>query len=106
MKETNWQDKAACRDKTGLRLGHDPDAYREMPDEGSLTNIDEYNAFRRRCFTHCLVRNECLQEALRWERGGRQGRHGIWGGLTPTQREDKWRKDENLRVREDDLPTA
>lgn len=39
----------------------------------------------------CDVRSECLEEALSIEGSGESGRHGIWGGLTPTERSQEWR---------------
>lgn len=47
-------------------------------------DVVEISAARRSC-AQCPVRAECLNYALANERPGR--RHGVWGGLTASQRE-------------------
>ena len=37
--------------------------------------------------SRCDIREKCLETALTFEKGSpRSWRHGIWGGLSPTQR--------------------
>jgi len=57
------------------------------PEEWYPDRGDEAMAARTLC-RHCPVIRECLEYALKLERGRkRQHRHGIWGGLTPAQRD-------------------
>lgn len=87
----NWRDQAHCRDRTGTRPGHDPNAYFERPEDdphAPRLNGTEVNQFRKECWTRCYVREQCLAEAMRLEAGAHSNRHGIWGGLTPRQRSE------------------
>ena len=64
-----WQTRAACRD-------HDPDLWFPVPGREAA-----YRPARRICHG-CPVRADCLDYAQR------NGLHdGMWGGLTPTERE-------------------
>lgn len=61
-----WEDKALCAQT-------DPEAF--FPDRGGSPR-----AAKRVC-QQCEVRTECLTAAL-----VRDERHGVWGGLTETER--------------------
>jgi WhiB family transcriptional regulator, redox-sensing transcriptional regulator len=43
-------------------------------------------AYARRICQSCPVRVECLDYAMAREPASRASRHGMWGGLTPTER--------------------
>jgi WhiB family redox-sensing transcriptional regulator len=72
-----WKLNAACAES-------DPDTWFPTTDGDSpLTEVEDHGraiTAKRVCMT-CLVRNECLQEAL-----DRKEQHGIWGGLTTKER--------------------
>lgn len=70
----DWQDDAACRgQKTEI-------FYRKDPEVAQLI-----------C-QRCPVTEDCLVDALRTE-SARQGfRHGVLGGMTPTQRQSFYRR--------------
>jgi hypothetical protein len=53
----------------------------------------EASQARAACTQYCLVRSLCLEWALQAEAGmGVSGRGGVWGGLTPTERDELWRE--------------
>lgn len=93
MKEVTWRDSAACLRGNPYPWMHDPDAFFERPEDdpgGPRLNADAVKAFRRRCWSHCLVREQCLNEVMAFEgTANRNGRYGIWGGLTPGERADR-----------------
>lgn len=64
-----WRDRAAC-------VGADPDLF--FPSDYYPANTKEALAYCRACD----VRQDCLNDAL--DRG--ETDHGLWGGLTPSQR--------------------
>ena len=73
MTDHNWRTYAACREV-------DPEAF--YPTEMNLTA-----AHYAISICHgCDVRLECLTFAMQEEEKAYGGRHGIRGGLTPTQR--------------------
>lgn len=73
---TDWQDRAACRNAK-------VDMYPEdQPGRRPGRAIAEAKAVCR----WCPVRDECLAYALSTET--RWTRFGIWGGLTPAERDE------------------
>ncbi len=93
MADSSWRERAHCLRKNPNPLSHDNDAFKDLESttRGGIhaTNQQAYVAFKKRCHSHCLVRTECLQEAMRLEgAAGSQNRHGIWGGKTPGEREE------------------
>lgn len=70
MSSLRWQDDAECAEIS-------PDFF--FPDD-EATNAHTYTAARTVC-ARCPVIRECLQYALTEEIN-----HGMFGGLTPTQR--------------------
>ena len=68
----NWQDNAACRDQP-----HDY-WYAEKHKEGAQQLLRQGKAI---C-AECPVRAECLEHAVI-----NNERHGVWGGLSPRQRQ-------------------
>lgn len=69
----SWELQAACRTPDGVDA-HDLAA--EHPTSARATE------FARTYCRPCPVRVECLRAAT-----GRDERHGVWGGLTTTQRD-------------------
>lgn len=67
-----WMIRGVCR------TSGDPDAW--FPEPGQ-TRTPRAERAKRACRTECPVARECLLYAL-----ARGERHGIWGGLTPRQR--------------------
>ena len=67
----NWWDSAACRDT-------DTTAF--FPAKGGGT------AYVKRLCATCPVASECLEDQMEFEGRRGYGRHGIWGGTTPEQR--------------------
>ena len=70
----DWHLDANCRD-------YDTDDFFPI----STTNEDPYHLRRLVC-QPCPVRQQCLTDIMRYEATATGGRHGIFGGLTPTQR--------------------
>src|SRR5688572_9169442 len=70
----HWMHEAACR-------GQGSDAWFSADEVG-----EEVDAARRVC-SGCPVRPECLDYAL-----DRAIRHGLWGGLSPTERAALYRR--------------
>jgi WhiB family transcriptional regulator, redox-sensing transcriptional regulator len=68
-----WQDRAACK-------GHQPDLWYPDGMQGQ-NDAYRYAAARVVCDT-CPVKAECLTHAIATDE-----RHGMWGGLTPTERD-------------------
>lgn len=77
----DWRDQAACK-------GGDLSAFFEDDEY----KVQRYSRAMPVC-QRCPVSSECLAEALSYE--GRGTRFGLWGGLTPAQR-DRYRR--RLRV--------
>lgn len=77
----HWTDAAACR-------GADQDRFFPRPGRGAKAI---YEAARKEYCDGCSVRLPCLRRGLAGEPPGhqRQGRFGLFGGLTPTQRGDR-----------------
>ncbi|MEX5711903.1 WhiB family transcriptional regulator [Parafrankia sp. FMc6] len=77
----DWTDEAACR-------GADIDRFFPEPGRGA-TAI--YEAAREEYCDGCPVRLPCLRrgEAGETRAKQRQGRHGLFGGLTPVERADR-----------------
>lgn len=68
---TNWRSHAAC-------LTHDPELFFPVGTAGpTLTQIEE----AKQVCSECPVRTQCLQWAVEMEM-----KHGVWGGLTETER--------------------
>jgi WhiB family transcriptional regulator, redox-sensing transcriptional regulator len=67
-----WQDRAACK-------GHQPDLWYPDGMQGQ-NDAYRYAAARVVCDT-CPVKADCLAHAI-----ANDERHGMWGGLTPTER--------------------
>lgn len=65
-----WIDKAACIAEEGLFDDPDP---RAIPLQKAICAA-------------CIVRRECLDDAMSFEKGGVWNRHLVWGGLTPEER--------------------
>lgn len=81
----NWRVYAACRD-----IG--TEAFFSEDDDRSSGNSSEMKLAKRIC-EGCPVRRECLSTALRYEGdANKSDRHGIWGGLGPTQRANLWKQ--------------
>jgi hypothetical protein len=83
----DWQDQAPCQ-------GHAPDFDYDqtLPTKNAVkkprrvpSNVPEA---QRVCWTECPVRAECLNFALQIEMP--HGRAGIYGGLTPNERDDRF----------------
>lgn len=66
LEPTPWARQAAC-------AGGEPDTW--FPHQGG-----DLGPAKRVCAS-CPVRRECLEYALAWNI-----RHGVWGGLSPSQR--------------------
>lgn len=76
---THWTSNATCRDH------EDPDLWFPSSYIGGPANRQLHEA-RAECLS-CPVRQACLDEAMRKERGlSADGRHGVVGGLTPAER--------------------
>lgn len=57
------------------------------PDGMRGEKLEQWEHDARQICRECPVRRECLDEAMRREKGkGRAYRHGMWGGLTPEER--------------------
>lgn len=69
-----WRLQAACRNA-------DPEAF--FPGGKDVTSAEAATAICRRC----PVTDACLQYAIEYDE-----QHGIWGGLTPAQREGMHRR--------------
>lgn len=82
----DWQENAPCRGQAP-----DFDYDQPLPNKSKAkkprprpepSNVPQA---RRFCWTECLVREDCLEFALRVEIP--KGRAGIYGGLTPNERD-------------------
>ncbi|MGI9032453.1 MAG: WhiB family transcriptional regulator [Acidimicrobiales bacterium] len=69
--ESRWRDRAACR-------GRDPDVFFPVGSTGAA--VEETQVAKQLCGP-CLVREECLQFALKTNQES-----GIWGGTTEDER--------------------
>lgn len=78
-----WQHDALCR---GTDVHYDPDG--REPEDARAHRVAEALALCGMCPT----RDACLDFALDSERGTTGGRHGIWGGLTPEERDREARR--------------
>lgn len=67
-----WHDRAACRGRTDLDWHPPPGPYGPRVESAILTCRD------------CPVRRDCLADADDWERT--HDAHGIYGGLTASER--------------------
>lgn len=78
-----WCAEAVCTRTTadGNRV-HDPDLWHPtfMPNGGTRAPTASSHPAVQLCMA-CPVRTQCLEFAYRTDQ-----RHGIWGGLTPSQR--------------------
>ncbi len=72
IREERWEDKALCRGDYVLFIA--PTG--ELPEDREVREA----AAKRICAT-CIVREECLEHALRKKEPA-----GVWGGLTETER--------------------
>lgn len=72
----NWWEQAACR-------GVNPDVF--FPEESGVTTDRIYDQGRQFC-NDCPVARNCLEEAMSYE-AEEWRRFGLWGGLSPRQRE-------------------
>lgn len=72
-----WTERAACR-------GHETDLWfsGDRPGKNGLTPRASERARAQEICGSCPVREECLADAV-----ARGERFGVWGGLTPRQRE-------------------
>lgn len=70
-----WQSLAACS-------GLDAELFYAAPRERGQTQQRRERQAKAICRT-CPVREQCLQYAL-----GRAEPHGVWGGLSPEEREE------------------
>lgn len=78
---SGWQEFAVCRSDNWADRWY-PDGYQKPADR------EQVKEAQRKCFGECPVQTECLAAAVKVETGsGVYARHGIWGGLTPDQRE-------------------
>ena len=73
---TDWQDQAACSG-----VGYDI----FFPEESHNTSPKVYAKALRFC-RDCPVRRECLEYAMYWEKDQFR-RFGMFGGLTPRERD-------------------
>lgn len=77
---TTWRDRAICRSL-------DPDIF--FPRTGDISGID----YARQICAGCPVVQECLDAAMEAEHGtGKDSRAGVFGGLSSSQRYDRYRK--------------
>ena len=77
---STWRDRATCADM-------DPEIF--FPRTGDLAGIEH----ARQICSFCPVIQECLEMALEAECGaGKSYRAGVFGGLSPSQRYDRYRK--------------
>jgi WhiB family redox-sensing transcriptional regulator len=60
-----------------------PEAY--FPEKGTAGNANEFGWAKQMC-DECPVKKRCAEYALRWEV------HGIWGGLSSTDRREARKK--------------
>lgn len=88
MTAESWAELAACRD-----MG--PEAFYRVatPGPGSADRRDEAEVAAKATCARCPVRVECLEYAV-----ANGETHGIWGGLTPEER-DRRSPLERLRSR-------
>lgn len=75
LRPPTWTEDAACR-------GINTDLF--FPTRG-----ENDRSIKRLCHT-CLVQHECLIWGLRVDKEGRGRRYGIYGGLTPKEREARY----------------
>lgn len=68
----DWTEYAACRGEGSGIFFADQHA-------------GDYSRARRIC-NRCPVRAACLDEAMRFESGNAENRHGMFGGLSPDER--------------------
>lgn len=74
-----WIEHAACR-------GTAPETTDIFfPEESHITTDTIYDTAKRWCKT-CLVRQQCLDDAMMYEQD-QWRRFGVFGGLTPRQRD-------------------
>ncbi len=79
----SWQTRGLCAGQ--------PDRWFFPTGSGQATN-HAYAKGRRVC-ARCPVRDLCLADAMRMERGlSLQFRHGMWGGMTPEERVELMRR--------------
>lgn len=80
----SWRDDALCAQV---------DTETFFPDKGGST------ADAKAICARCDVRAECLEYALSFERGHTELIHGVWGGLSTTQRRRAIRAEERAAQR-------
>jgi hypothetical protein len=83
----DWADDAACKNHKYITTAQffldPPKRVSRLPKQTNLL----YEQAREVCLGECPVREECLLDALRWERGlAGSARYGLFGGLDPAQR--------------------
>ena len=85
-----WMGDASC-------LYYDPEMF--FPTKGDTVKKTE--DAKRICNTQCTVRIKCLAKALADENGTSR-RSGVFGGLSPTEREHMQLLIDNMKEREKD----
>lgn len=96
-----WLDRAKCRHPAARDVHHPtirrPDARTAEPD-------DAYSEARLWC-RWCPVTRDCLDYAMDVERTfGRSSRYGMYGGMTPGQRDRLHQEEQRARQRDQPLP--
>jgi len=77
MTGLDWMTNALCRE-VGVELF--------FPNQGGESAA--MNAVAKGVCDACSARVDCLEYAMRTETGSRRGgRHGVWGGTTPEDRD-------------------
>lgn len=76
-KDATWRQKALCRDL---------DTSIFFPETESRDELRVLYAEARKYCNECIVRNQCLEAALREEEHENTRRYGMRGGKTPSQR--------------------
>lgn len=80
----SWQQQARCR-------GLDTELF--IPDGKVGTNARKQHNWAASFCATCPVTRQCLEMALKAEKSDpAQNRFGVYGGLTPDQRHDLYRK--------------
>lgn len=96
-----WLNDAACKNHPFISTEQFfLDAPKRISRLPKRTNI-LYEQAREVCLTECPVREECLLDAMGWEKGlAGSARYGLFGGLDPAERGAIEKKRKKLLLRE------